>query len=367
MAKEDYPPEVIVLLSSKLKNDASVSDRLRLFCTRIIEVEHISIINGSSDNSDEGERNSSHVKSWDENCGWTKIRLFELDEYDTILYIDADCLVVKDVCHLLRIGEDDHEDRNNLNRRKGLVAAAPDIFPPDKFNAGVMVLRPSREVFDDMMSRLPTQGAENDNTKCSSYDGGDTGYLNSYYPSWYSSWPEYSRLSFGYNAQRLMYHYTYQNRPQYWDEGIDSLYIVHFSSSPKPWDAMRSSSKDEESTDFLNGEDETNIQRLKGGKLEQMWQAAYERSQKYFMKTKRKQLASTKPSKQPAQPKQQTKVAMSEPIQDDPKRFNKRFKELRASGISLQEAMKKARTECGLDKLDNVDPTIAVGQMFGLR
>eukprot|EP00985_Skeletonema_marinoi_P020591 scaffold12293_cov120-Skeletonema_marinoi.AAC.10 len=367
-AKDEYPPEVIVLLSSKLKNDASVTDRLRLFCTRIINVEHIPINNNGDD--DGSGNKPSHVKDWDENCGWTKLRLFELDGYDTILYIDADCLVLKDISHLLCIDDQDGDQTTttHANKRRGLLAAASDIFPPDKFNAGVMVLRPSKDVFDDMISRLPHSTGEK--TNCTSYDGGDTGFLNAYYPGWYSSWPASSRLSFGYNAQRLMYHYTYQNRPQYWDEGIDNLYIVHYSSSPKPWKAMNSSSDKEESTDYLDGQDKDTIQRLKGGKLEHMWQAAYERSQKYFMKEKKKQLASAQSSKQQAQAKKPAKeppAARSSPAQTNAKNFNKRFKELRASGMPMQEAMKKARVEYGLDKLDGVDPCQAVGQMFGLR
>jgi len=352
---ECYPPEIIVLLSSKLKSDRSVTDRLRLFCTRIIEVEHIPINNNPDD--------ASHVREWDENCGWTKLHLFGLDGYDTILYIDADCLVLKDVSHLLCIDEEDggQTTTTNANKRYGLLAAAPDIFPPDKFNAGVMVLRPSKDVFDDMISRLPQSNG--DNKKCTSYDGGDTGFLNSYYPQWYSSWPAYSRLSFGINAQRLMYHYTYQNRPQYWDEGID-LYIVHFSSSPKPWKAMSSSSENDNSADYLDGQDKSTIQRLKGGKLEHMWLAAYERSQTYFGKEKRKQLASA----QSLKPKQAQAIQPKKaPLQNNSKLFNKRFKELRASGMPIQEAMKKARVEYGLDKLDSIDPSHAVGQMFGLR
>lgn len=344
-----------MLLSSKLKSDRSVTDRLRLFCTRIIEVEHIPINNNPDD--------ASHVREWDENCGWTKLHLFGLDGYDTILYIDADCLVLKDVSHLLCIDEEDggQTTTTNANKRYGLLAAAPDIFPPDKFNAGVMVLRPSKDVFDDMISRLPQSNG--DNTKCTSYDGGDTGFLNSYYPQWYSSWPAYSRLSFGINAQRLMYHYTYQNRPQYWDEGID-LYIVHFSSSPKPWKAMSSSAENNESTDYLDGQDKSTIQRLKGGKLEHMWLATYERSQTYFGKEKRKQLASA----QSLKPKQAQAIQPKKaPLQNNSKLFNKRFKELRASGMPIQEAMKKARVEYGLDKLDSIDPSHAVGQMFGLR
>lgn len=45
-------------------------------------------------------------------------------------------------------------------------AAAPDVFPPDKFNAGVMVVAPSLVVLEDMLSKVE---------ELPSYDGGDTG------------------------------------------------------------------------------------------------------------------------------------------------------------------------------------------------
>lgn len=45
-------------------------------------------------------------------------------------------------------------------------AAAPDVFPPDRFNAGVFVAKPSTKVLDDMLSKV---------SELPSYDGGDTG------------------------------------------------------------------------------------------------------------------------------------------------------------------------------------------------
>ena len=85
------------------------------------------------------------MSSWDTNCGYTKLHIFNLDVYDRILYIDSDCLVIKDVGHLLQDQYDNvslpHNNINNsitndvmnTKQRKdpcGLIAAAPDIFPP---------------------------------------------------------------------------------------------------------------------------------------------------------------------------------------------------------------------------------------------
>ena len=45
-------------------------------------------------------------------------------------------------------------------------AAAPDVFPPDKFNAGVMVVTPDQSVLTAMLAAAST---------LPSHDGGDTG------------------------------------------------------------------------------------------------------------------------------------------------------------------------------------------------
>lgn len=45
-------------------------------------------------------------------------------------------------------------------------AAAPDVFPPDRFNAGVMVIKPSQKVLEDMLAKVDV---------LPSHDGGDTG------------------------------------------------------------------------------------------------------------------------------------------------------------------------------------------------
>eukprot|EP00918_Siedleckia_nematoides_P013241 GHVU01028863.1.p1 GENE.GHVU01028863.1~~GHVU01028863.1.p1 ORF type:complete len:202 (+),score=24.37 GHVU01028863.1:543-1148(+) len=149
-----------------------------------------------------------------EEPGWacaamTKLRIWELCEFDKLVYIDSDCVVVGDVAELFE---------------RPSPAFAADIVPPDKFNAGVIVLRPDASVFADMVARLPT---------LPSHDGGDTGYLNSYFPDWYS-WAAAHRLSFGYNAQRLAHWFT-SKKPSYWNS-IQPLKIIHYSSSPKPWE-----------------------------------------------------------------------------------------------------------------------------------
>jgi hypothetical protein len=74
------------------------------------------------------------------------------------------------------------------------VRYCPNLY----FFTGVLVVQPSRQTFEDMMSKVGS---------IPSYDGGDTGFLNGYFPNWFLESPD-SRLPFGYNALRTMHWMT---------------------------------------------------------------------------------------------------------------------------------------------------------------
>lgn len=159
---------------------------------------------------DEGEKEKP---SW-ESSEMSKLHIWNLTGYDQVFYIDADAMIVGPIEHVF-------EDCKSVD-----FAAAPDVFPPDRFNAGVMVIKPSAERFAELCAALHT---------LPSYDGGDTGFLNAFFPDWYTG-PAASRLPYALNCQRILYWFTHEKRPGYWDDAIKDKKIIHFSSSPKPWD-----------------------------------------------------------------------------------------------------------------------------------
>ncbi len=112
---------------------------------------------------------------------FTKLQAFSFSDLDKVVLLDADTIVLDNV--------------DDLFERPAL-AAAPDFLLPDHFNSGVMVIEPKQETFDRMMETLFAS---------ESYDGGDQGFLNTFYPDWYASAPEH-RLPAGYN----MHHFIYQ-------------------------------------------------------------------------------------------------------------------------------------------------------------
>ena len=89
---------------------------------------------------------------------YTKLHIWTLVEYTKVFYIDADCMVMDSLDHIFKAYEDSD------------FAASPDVFPPDHFNAGVLLIKPSLSVFKELLCR--SQKAH------TSYDGGDTGFLN---------------------------------------------------------------------------------------------------------------------------------------------------------------------------------------------
>ena len=168
-----YPPELIVLVTPNVSRE--VRDMLcPIYCTRIVDVDYVPMprapmgpsstrsgdnasgsgsadaytidttsglrvsksSNGSGSTGKNGRNgSSSHVTAWDTNCGLSKLAIFTLEQYSSLLYIDADCLVVQDVSHLLLGVQDIGPGGDNANGGggpMGLIAAAPDIFPPDK-------------------------------------------------------------------------------------------------------------------------------------------------------------------------------------------------------------------------------------------
>jgi len=296
----DYPPEIVVLTTTTSLSITSIST-LEHLCDRIITVPFIK------------SPVKSHVPSWDTKCAFTKLNLFKLQEYEKILYLDADCLVLKDVSHLFK---------EKFGEEKTELVAAPDIFPPDKFNGGVLLLKPSQSIFQSLLSKF-----ENN---FESYDGGDTGFLNAYFSDWYTS--STARLPFKYNAQRYVYDVTFKKQPGYW-QSVGDIVVLHYSSTPKTWERISKPKK--------QGDEED---------LDDLWWKWYEESSVFLEKYDVPVKSSQKPK----------------PIKKVHTDVIKRYKELRKEGKDIKSAMVQARIDCGVfEEKKNVGDQVA--DLFGIR
>ena len=140
-----------------------------------------------------------------------------MTDYDRIVYLDSDMLVVSNIDHLFNCGT--------------FCAAYRRM---DLFNAGVMMLIPSTEIFQEMLSMLPYTH---------SYDNGDQGFLNVYFKDLlYASMFNWSdnkqrkekghlRLPAGLNADISRYYLDGK-----WKIPEEQLRVIHFTFlSVKPW------------------------------------------------------------------------------------------------------------------------------------
>lgn len=131
---------------------------------------------------------------------YTKLHVFDYDEYEKIIFIDSDLIFVKSIDHLFQEVQSD------------FAACACTPYWEDRFNSGVMVIRPDKAVFKDMMAQKDT---------LFTYDGSDQGFLNTYFPNW-------QKLDIKYNAGKRIYSDT----PDHWAK-IDH-HVIHFVGD-KPW------------------------------------------------------------------------------------------------------------------------------------
>ncbi|KAH6555007.1 hypothetical protein KP509_07G088900 [Ceratopteris richardii] len=145
-----------------------------------------------------------------------------MTNYKKVVYLDADTVVRKSIDDLFMCEK-----------------FCANLKHSERLNSGVMVVEPSKELFDDMMTKVNI---------LPSYTGGDQGFLNSYYadfPNAHLFNPELSkeerkgrplpsmeRLSTLYNADVGLY--MLANK---WMVNEDELRVIHYTLGPlKPWD-----------------------------------------------------------------------------------------------------------------------------------
>jgi alpha-N-acetylglucosamine transferase len=135
---------------------------------------------------------------------YTKLYIFRLVEFDTIIFLDADTIMLKNVDDLFA---------------QGIVFGATALHGLDlddkQFSPGLMVVKPSGEVFADLMTQkdiLPT------------YDGGDQGFLNKYFEN------RWQRIPDEYHVTKRVF----KHHKDIWNGMINDIRILHFPGA-KPW------------------------------------------------------------------------------------------------------------------------------------
>jgi alpha-N-acetylglucosamine transferase len=135
---------------------------------------------------------------------FAKLRLWEMEEYERIVFLDADTLVVRPIDRLFAYPE---------------FSAAPNVYESlsdfHRLNSGVFVARPSKATFAAMLARLDAPDAVWRRT--------DQTFLETFFPDWHGL-PVFDNLL----------QYVWLNLPELWDWG--SVRVIHYQYE-KPWEA----------------------------------------------------------------------------------------------------------------------------------
>ena len=134
---------------------------------------------------------------------FVKLRLWQLEQYQKVVFLDADTLVIQNIDRLFDFPE---------------FVAAPNLYESladfHRLNSGVFVAQPSRKTFDDMLARLDQPDMFWKRT--------DQTFLETYFPDWHG-------LPYIYNTLQ----YVWFNLPALWD--WYHIRVIHYQYE-KPWE-----------------------------------------------------------------------------------------------------------------------------------
>lgn len=159
------------------------------------------------------EKNSKGVFSH-----WTytfdKLSIFELTQFNKIVYLDSDIYIRKNIDILF----EKHHMATTPNRKFG-----PNITPPPELISGLLVIEPQNGLLDSFLQILSTISEKRESI-------GDQDILQEYYTNWKKQ-PEL-HLDLKYNTffTYLDYYISHCNY------SLDDIYVFHFLLAKKPWD-----------------------------------------------------------------------------------------------------------------------------------
>ncbi|KAL3617653.1 UDP-glucuronate:xylan alpha-glucuronosyltransferase 1 [Castilleja foliolosa] len=154
-------------------------------------------------------RNPKAEKGSYNEWNYSKFRLWQLTDYDKIIFIDSDLLILKNIDFLFRMPE---------------ISATGNDGP--LFNSGVMVIEPSNCTFHLLMDHV---------NEIESYNGGDQGYLNEIF-TWWHRIPKHINFlkHFWVGDDEIVR----RKKTDLFGADPPVLYVIHYLGS-KPWMCFR--------------------------------------------------------------------------------------------------------------------------------
>lgn len=201
--------DIVVLFTGGVDIDALAP--LEAFSCRLVEVQHLPLSEAFNQRHARGNlhanapftkgRKPAFHSPLDNFC---KLRLWQLIDYFSCVFIDADALVLRNIDKLFDYPE---------------FSAAPNVYESladfHRLNSGVFVARPSLATFDSMLGRLDEPEVFWRRT--------DQTFLEHFFPDWQ-----------GLPVFMNMLQYVWFNLPELWD--WKQIGVLHYQYE-KPWEA----------------------------------------------------------------------------------------------------------------------------------
>ncbi|QRM56593.1 glycosyltransferase [Sinorhizobium sp. BG8] len=176
---------------------------------RLVEADHLPLSDGFNQRHARGEihRDAPFTKGVKPEFhtpldNFIKLRLWQLIDYETCIFLDADTLVLRSIDKLFSYPE---------------FSAAPNVYENladfRRLNSGVFVARPSLATFEAMLARLDQPEAFWRRT--------DQTFLEAFFPDWH-----------GLPVYMNMLQYVWFTMPELWD--WKSIHVLHYQYE-KPW------------------------------------------------------------------------------------------------------------------------------------
>ncbi|GJP37080.1 hypothetical protein CLOM_g21524 [Closterium sp. NIES-68] len=188
--------DMVVLVSPEISNRSR--DALREAGWKVKEIERI--------------RNPFARKSTYNEWNYSKLRLWQLTEYSSVIFVDADLLVLRNLDHLFAFPD--------------LSARGND---QTDFNSGLMLIRPSQCTFRELLANAHTIRSPN---------GGDQGYLNNYFTWWHRLPDSVNILKHVWATEETKRAQELEMKNRWFSEEPAEIHTIHYLGR-KPWQCYR--------------------------------------------------------------------------------------------------------------------------------
>jgi alpha-N-acetylglucosamine transferase len=208
LIRTDTRAEIVVLHTAAVRQ-TDLAPLTALGC-RLVTVDHLPLSDAFNERHSRGRlrgaapftkgRKPDFHTPLDNFC---KLRLWQLTDYETCVFIDADAIVLRNIDRLFLYPE---------------FSAAPNVYESladfRRLNSGVFVAHPSKDRFEAMLIALDQPDRFWRRT--------DQSFLESFFPDWH-----------GLPVFMNMLQYVWFNLPELWD--WNSIAVLHYQYE-KPWE-----------------------------------------------------------------------------------------------------------------------------------